>query len=141
MSGERRSVDNYLAALLGRIAPLPPETIRLDDALGRVASEDVRASLPVPRFDNSAMDGFAVGSSDVCGTSPDRPVSLRIVSRLRAGVPDSASVGAGEAARIMTGARIPSGADRVVPVEATSLSNSAIGTRSNCGNRRSQTSD
>jgi len=89
-------------------------TVPADQAFGRVLAEDVTAVEPVPRFDNSAMDGYAVRSSDL--TAGTR---LRVVGESKAGTPPTAPVRAGEAVRIMTGAIIPDGADTVVPLEQT----------------------
>src|SRR5436309_13082053 len=113
------SVDDALAAILARIPVLPPETVLLDEALGRVLAEDVHADMPVPPFDNSAMDGYALIAADTAGATADRPAELRVVADLPAGqVPDTA-VRPGEAIRIMTGAPMPPGADGIVRVEDT----------------------
>jgi molybdopterin molybdotransferase len=117
---ERCSVEDYRAGLLATVAPLDPESVPLGEAFGRVLSADVRAVQPVPLFDNSAMDGYAVRSADVAGSSPEHPARLRVVSRALAGSPTDAVVGHGEAVQIMTGAPIPAGADRVIPVESSS---------------------
>src|SRR5690606_15512623 len=78
-----------------------------------------RARLAVPPFDNSAMDGFAVRRADVLTAGAHSPVALEIVADLPAGSTDRPHVGPGQAARIMTGAPLPPGADAVVPVEQT----------------------
>ncbi|MET4158284.1 gephyrin-like molybdotransferase Glp [Agromyces sp. PvR057] len=98
------------------------ETVRLADAAGRVLAASVDAVLASPPFDNSAMDGFAVRWADVSPATPDAPVTLRVVADHAAGSAstlDAAPLGRGEAARIMTGAPVPAGADTVVPVERT----------------------
>src|SRR3954469_19234373 len=101
------SVDAALAAILERIPVLGPETVLLDEALGRVLAEDVYADMPVPPFDNSAMDGYALIAADTTSATRDRPAVLRVVGDLPAGqVPDTA-VRPGEAIRIMTGAPMP----------------------------------
>jgi molybdopterin molybdotransferase len=102
------------ACVLEHVAPLPPETVALAAALGRVLAQEVRAPDDVPAFDNSAMDGFAVRAAD---TGPG--VRLRIVAESRAGAPARAAVGAGEACAISTGAAMPAGADAVIRVEDT----------------------
>ncbi|MEO7015739.1 MAG: gephyrin-like molybdotransferase Glp, partial [Leifsonia sp.] len=101
------------------MAPLDTQTVALEDALGRVLSAEVRALHPVPLFDNSAMDGYAVRAEDVAGSDPAHPVRLRVVANILAGSSAAAVVGRGEAVRIMTGAPIPPGADCVVPVESS----------------------
>ncbi len=112
-------VDEALAAILARIPVLSPETVVLDEALGRVLAEDVYADIDVPPFDNSAMDGYALIAADTAGASRERPAVLRVVGDLPAGrVPDTV-VHRGEAIRIMTGAPMPPGADAIVRVEDT----------------------
>ena len=90
----------------------------IDDACDLVTAEDLAAAGPIPPFDNTAMDGFAVRSGDVA----DAPVMLRMVGTIAAGAAPDVAVGAGEAVRIMTGAPMPDGADAVVMVELTSMS-------------------
>ncbi|WP_419924885.1 gephyrin-like molybdotransferase Glp [Candidatus Poriferisocius sp.] len=93
-------------------------TAPVDDARGLVTTETVVAPELVPPFDNTAMDGFAVRSADVA----DAPATLAVEGTIAAGVPPDITVGAGQAARIMTGAVIPPGADAVVMVELTEVS-------------------
>jgi len=98
------------------------ETVRLADAAGRVLAASVDAVVASPPFDNSAMDGFAVRWADVATATPDAPLTLTVVADHAAGSAsalDAEPLGAGEAARIMTGAPVPAGADTVVPVERT----------------------
>jgi molybdopterin molybdotransferase len=99
---------------------LPTEKVDLDDTLGRTLREDIVADEPNPRFDNSAMDGFAVRAADVTGASPSSPVSLAVVETIGAGRVATVPVGPGQAIRIMTGAPLPQGADAVVAIERTS---------------------
>ena len=99
---------------------LPTERIELDDTLGRTLREDVVADEPNPRFDNSAMDGFAVRSFDVAAASSSSPVSLAVVETIGAGRVATRAVAPGDAIRIMTGAPMPDGADAVVAIERTS---------------------
>jgi molybdenum cofactor synthesis domain-containing protein len=103
--------------LLGRCLPLQPRAVALDDALGCVTSTAVSAIEPVPAFANTAMDGFALRADDTAGA----PVTLEVVATIAAGATgEGVTVGPGQAARIMTGAPIPDGADAVVMVELTS---------------------
>ena len=97
---------------------LAEAVVSVDHARGLVTTETVLAPELVPPFDNTAMDGFAVRSADVV----DAPVTLNIAGTIAAGVPPAITVGAGQAARIMTGAVIPPGADAVVMVELTETS-------------------
>lgn len=105
--------------LVERFLPLEGEALPLSECLGRVLAADVMAPYDVPLFPNSSMDGFAVRSQDIERASPDNPVVLRVVQDIPAGVPPEKEVLPGEAARIMTGAALPEGADCVVPVEDT----------------------
>ena len=107
--------DEALAAVLRECRPLPAETIDLDAAEGRVLVEDVRADRPLPPFDRAAMDGFALRAADAAAPG----ALLRVAFEARAGEWPEGRVGSGEAARIMTGAPVPEGADAVQPVEKT----------------------
>lgn len=101
--------------ILGSIRPLGDETIGLTEATGRVLTEEIRAGIEIPPHDNSAMDGFAVRAEDIRTV----PAELAVVEELPAGRRSQRKVGPGEAARIMTGAAIPEGADTVVMIEET----------------------
>ncbi|HYT30515.1 MAG TPA: gephyrin-like molybdotransferase Glp, partial [Actinomycetota bacterium] len=87
------------------------------ESYGCVLAAPVTAPTDLPPFASSAMDGFAVRSSDVATATPDQPASLHIVGRAVIGQPPDATVGGGEAVRIATGSPIPAGADCVVPIE------------------------
>ncbi len=113
------SVDEALDRILRAFAPLPPREVALDQALELVAAQDVRARGGVPGFDNSAYDGYALRAADIAAASAAAPVQLRVVDEIPAGRMSPVHLGAGEAARIMTGAPIPAGADAVVPFEDT----------------------
>jgi molybdopterin molybdotransferase len=91
--------------------------VAIDDSLGLVTAEEVSAPEDVPPFANTAMDGFAVVAADTTGASESSPVRLAVVGTVAAGSSDDVEVGPGRAARIMTGAAIPRGADAVVMVE------------------------
>jgi molybdopterin molybdotransferase len=94
---------------------LAAETLDLADSLGRVLAEDVNADMDLPPFDRSQMDGFAVRSSD----TKNAPAKLRIIDESVAGKGFDGDLKSGEAVRIMTGARVPAGADSVQKVEET----------------------
>jgi putative molybdopterin biosynthesis protein len=109
------------------IAALPAETVALEDALGRVLAEDVRAEVDVPGFDRSNMDGFAVRAEDTYGATEVEPVSLRLNSEtIPTGVAPSQEVLPGTATPIATGGMLPRGADAVLPVEFTDVQGDAI---------------
>ena len=105
--------------VLSRISRLQAAQIPLLEASGLVTAEPAVSPEPVPAWDNTAMDGFAVLSGDTADASPEKPVALEVVGTIAAGAlsPDAPKVAAGKAVRIMTGAPIPEGADAVVQVE------------------------
>ena len=113
------SVEEHLAEVLATISPLPPAMLGLAEAEGGVLTEDVTAGTPLPSFDNSAMDGYAVQARDIEGASDAAPVTLPVTGEIAAGDTGSHQVTPGSCARIMTGALLPPGADAVVPVEWT----------------------
>jgi molybdopterin molybdotransferase len=116
---ELLSVDDAQERILAQIVPLSAEDVALDEALGRIVAEDVRARIALPPFANSSMDGFALIAADTQGATREAPAQLRVVMDVPAGSMPPNALRAGEAARIMTGAPLPEGADAVVPVELT----------------------
>ena len=96
------------------------EKVDLDNAENRVLSMDITAKISSPLFDNSAMDGFAIKSSDLKGASKVNPAKLNLVSISSAGTPTKRILKSGECIQCMTGAQIPNGADSIVMVEQTS---------------------
>jgi molybdopterin molybdotransferase len=113
------SVDEHLEDVLTAIRPLEPIELHLLDAQGCVLVEDVTVPVSLPPFDNSSMDGYAVRVADVAGASEEFPAALEVVGDVAAGQAGRLHVGPGQAARIMTGAPLPPGAEAVVPVEWT----------------------
>ncbi|MFE2272482.1 gephyrin-like molybdotransferase Glp [Streptomyces lavendulae] len=113
------SVDEHLADVLAAVRPLEPIELQLLDAQGCVLVEDVTVPVALPPFDNSSMDGYAVRVADVQGASEEFPAVLAVVGDVAAGSGELPTVGPGQAARIMTGAPLPPGAEAVVPVEWT----------------------
>ncbi len=95
--------------------PLVPTEVAIDDALGCVTAVAIFADQPVPPFDNTAMDGYAVIAADTITV----PATLKVTEMLGAGHATDREVKPGEAIKIMTGAPMPKGADAVVPVEMT----------------------
>jgi molybdopterin molybdotransferase len=96
--------------VLGRVRPLPIESVPIARAAGRIVAEELRARIDLPPFASSAMDGFAVRSEDL-------PATLRLVGESAAGKPFESRLDAGSAVAISTGAVVPEGADAVVPIE------------------------
>ena len=113
------SVDDYRDGILAGIGVLAPIELPLSSAHGCVLAADVAAPWPLPSFDNSSMDGYAVRSADVALASAETPVELTVVDDVPAGFRSTEAVTPGTAVRIMTGAPMPDGADAVVPVERT----------------------
>ena len=113
------SVEAHIADILDSIRPLPPTQLGITEAEGCVLAEDITASRPLPPFDNSAMDGYALIASDVAGASKDSPATLRVSGEVAAGDTGAYAVTPGSALIITTGAMLPGGADAVVPVEDT----------------------
>ncbi|WP_307483952.1 molybdopterin molybdotransferase MoeA [Microbacterium trichothecenolyticum] len=106
-------VAAHLATVLEAVVPIVPEMRDVAAARGRVLRHPVVAAVDVPGFDSSAMDGFAVRGLG------ELPATLRVVADLPAGAVDDPRLDAGEAARIMTGAPVPSDATAIVPFEDT----------------------
>lgn len=113
------SVDEHLDDILRQINPLEPLEMQLLDAQGCVLVEDVTAPGALPQFDNSSMDGYAVRTADVGPATEEYPAVLTVIGDVPAGGGALPVVGAGQAARIMTGAPLPPGSEAVVPVEWT----------------------
>jgi len=110
--------DEAQDAYAGRLRPLPTERLPVDRALGRVLRGDAVSAVDLPRFDNSAMDGYALRSTD--GDAP-----RRLVGRAEAGGAGPA-VNAGECVRILTGAPLPDGADAVIPQERVKVGDAEV---------------
>ncbi|MCW2748095.1 MAG: molybdopterin molybdenumtransferase MoeA, partial [Nocardioidaceae bacterium] len=115
----RYVVENHLEKILRGIGPLEAYDQPLIESLGLPLVEDITATTDLPRFDNSAMDGYAVRSADLIGATPHSPVTLPVVGSVAAGSARPFAMSAGAAVKIMTGAPIPTGADTIVPLEAT----------------------
>jgi len=111
------SIDDARARVLAEAFPLPVETLPLAEVMGRVLGEEIVASHSVPPFDNAGMDGFAVRAVDIVDATADTPVSLQVLETIPAGHVATRALGPEQAAKIMTGAPIPEGADVVVQSE------------------------
>jgi len=106
-------VETARLKILDAFVPLETIEVEVAHAAGMVTSRDLYAPHPLPRFDNSAMDGFAVKRSDIT----DVPITLPLAGEVRAGDAADEPLPEGSVVRIMTGAPIPAGADAVVPIE------------------------
>ncbi len=123
------SVEAHLADILATIRPLRPRELPLTEALGAVLANDVTAQFPLPSFDNSAMDGYALRAEDVAGATGEHPVVLPVDGEIPAGDTSNHDLVSGRVIRIMTGAPLPAGADAVVPVELTDGGTSQVAIR------------
>lgn len=112
------SVQEAVQEILAGLSPLPEEIIPLHAARGRTLAQTITAPLDVPAFDNSSVDGFALCAADTASTEK-APITLRVVADIAAGSAPQVIIQPGQAARIMTGAAMPAGADAVVMVEDT----------------------
>ncbi|WP_159621232.1 gephyrin-like molybdotransferase Glp [Ruania rhizosphaerae] len=112
-----RTAAEHRRAVLTTVTPLPPVTVDLTETGGLVLAEDVASTTPIPLFDNSAMDGYAVRAAELTGTSEQHPRTLEVCADIPAGATRIAPLVPGAVARIMTGAPLPEGADAIVPVE------------------------
>ena len=112
------TVAEAVRAILDRAQPLPSRSVSLADSLGLVLAESVVADTDLPPFTKALMDGYAVRSADLPSAGEHR---LRVVAEITAGRVSDRPIAAGEAARIMTGAPLPSCADAVINVERTRL--------------------
>ena len=120
------TVKEALARILDSVEILSLEKTDILSALGRVIGEDIHAPRHIPPKDNSAMDGYAVRSEDTAGAGADNPVILTVIEDIPAGYTPRKRIEPGQAARIMTGAPIPEGADAVIPVEETTCDEAAV---------------
>ncbi len=112
-------VPDLVERILATVSPLPDFPQALMDALGLALAEDVSAPISLPSFDNSGIDGYAVTHADVISASEENPVHLPVVGEIGAGRGSLMALSPGTAAKIMTGARVPTGCDAIVPYEWT----------------------
>ena len=122
------SVDEARARILSHFEPVGTETLPLAESVRRVLATDVAAQNNLPSFDNSSMDGFAVIAADLADATPASPRTLEVVADIPAGTSPDVTLVPGQAARIMTGAPMPKGANAVIPVEETDFDDRSPGT-------------
>jgi molybdopterin molybdotransferase len=112
------SLEDALAAYAKHLRAMSAETIAIADSANRVLAESVTALTDLPRIDQSAMDGYALRAADIETASADAPLYLPITQQIVAGAHECLRpLAAGTAARILTGAPLPPGADTVIPQE------------------------
>lgn len=108
------SVAEALEAIFALAEPLPEEVVRLEEAMGRVLSQPIKAKLTQPPFAASAMDGYAINAVEA-----DLHAQFKVIGEAAAGHPFEGKVGPGQCTRIFTGAPMPAGTDHVVIQEDT----------------------
>ena len=114
-------LSEALAITLEHIQPLGAEMVNLSESTDRIAAADLFSFVDSPSIDSSLKDGYAVRSREVAGATPETPVRLRLIGRLEAGGKAELSLDVGTTIRVLTGARIPVGADAVLSEEFAQL--------------------
>ena len=122
------SVEQARERILSQIQPITTERIDLVNCTNRILAMDIVAADDLPPFDNSSMDGFALRAVDSSNAAPASPLTLNVVADIPAGHTPTVSLAPGQAARIMTGAQMPAGADSVIPIEDTDFNDRSAGT-------------
>lgn len=122
----RTPVEDALSWIDENTDPLGSESVGLAESHGRVLAADVSSPINVPAFDRSAMDGFALRSTETVGAGDYNPLTFRVVGTSMPGQPFEGEVGTTEAVRIMTGAPIPGGIDAVVPAEYATVRDDSV---------------
>jgi len=115
-------ISAALKIIKNQVGKLSTEKVEIAQSCGRVLAEEIRADMDLPPFNRSQMDGFAVKTKD----TENAPVKLKIVGMSSAGTGFDEKIKTGEAVRIMTGARVPDGANTVQKVELTTESDGFI---------------
>jgi len=118
--------EEAIRRILDIVSPLPLERVGILQTLGRVLGEDIFAGRDIPPKNNSSMDGYALRSSDTKGASWKKPVVLRVLEDIPAGSIPRCTITPGTAARIMTGAPLPEGADAVLRMEDTEKNGGSV---------------
>lgn len=123
MLKETVSIKEAKKIISEAVTTLPFEEIDTVDSLGRHVFETIKSPLTLPSYDTSAMDGFAVISSDLKSATKENPIILSIVDEVYAGKYTDSILESGNCVRIFTGANIPKGADAVVRQEDVEYEN------------------
>lgn len=112
-------LEEALSRTLERLTPLSPIDIEIDKAVGLVVADNCVATVDCPSASASMKDGYAVVSQDLKNASKENPVKLKVTGSVFAGSHENKTVASGTAVKIMTGAKIPQGAEAVIPSELT----------------------
>ncbi|OWR32603.1 molybdopterin molybdenumtransferase [Saccharibacillus sp. O23] len=113
------SVSEAIARVQAEVRRLGSESVPLEQAYGRILAKPLIAAHDVPAFDRSPYDGFAIRAEDSAAASGENRVAFAVIDHIGAGAVSARTLGPGEAVRIMTGAKLPEGADAVVMLEQT----------------------
>lgn len=113
------TLEEALERMMQAIHPLGTEKVSINEADGRIIASALQAGISLPRWDNSAMDGYAVLAADVPSASSENPVRLKCIGEIPAGSTSATKVISGTCLRIFTGSPMPEGADAVVMQEDT----------------------
>lgn len=116
---ENISIEKAKEILLSQDIGLKTEEIPILDSLDHVLAEDLISDINMPPFDRSPLDGYALRAEDTIDASKEQPVSLEVIDNIQAGYVSKKTLGRGQAIRIMTGAKIPKGADVIIRYEDT----------------------
>ena len=122
------SVSEAQQRILSHFEPVEAQALPLEQTAGRVLAQDIFAAIDLPLFDNSGVDGFALHASDLERVRSTGSITLSVVADIPAGSSTEITLQSGQAARIMTGAPVPEGAEAVVMVEDTDFNDRAPGT-------------
>jgi molybdopterin molybdotransferase len=119
-------LEDALTLLLGHTPYCGTARLPLAECFGRVLAEDITSTMDFPPFNRSPLDGYAVQIADIIQATPEHPIRLKQIEAVPAGSVPCKIVSSGQATRIMTGAKIPEGADSVVRLEDTRIVNGEI---------------
>ena len=110
-------VDQAIEKIIEHVQTGETEIVDLFNCTNRIIAEDVYANYNIPPYRRSGYDGFAIRSEDIASASVDHPILLRVISTIAAEEQYAKLLQSGEAVRIMTGSKVPNGADAVVMFE------------------------
>ena len=119
-------LQEALRLTLKNIKPLPAENVSLPDSVDRIAAADLYALVDSPTMDSSRKDGYAVLAHEIAGATVENPVRLRLLGTMAAGGEKDIQVIPGTTVKVLTGSRIPTGADAVLAEEYTKSGDSEV---------------
>lgn len=120
------SLEEALEILLQQNFQTEAIQVPLLDSLDSILAEDIISDMNMPPFDKSPLDGYAVRSADINGASKENPITLEVIDYIPAGYVSSKTIKQGQAIRIMTGAKIPDGADAIIRFEDTEFTDTHV---------------